>query len=93
VLLVVRPLATGSSDEPLVRVALLLVIVAGFQAMQRERILPGIAILLGAPVLIALYAAATLPALPAPVIDSLLPLSFFVFFTSSSPGPCSPATR
>jgi hypothetical protein len=56
------------------------VIISGLLAMQHERLLLGIAILLGAPVLIARLAAALLPSDTSPLVAVLIPISFFAFF-------------
>ena len=56
-LLAVEPLAEpGSSFQPVLGVALSLVIISGILAMRRERFLLLVAILLGVPVLIAWWA-------------------------------------
>src|SRR5512141_2335709 len=82
-LLAVEPLAVpGSRLAPLFGIALSLVILAGLLAMQHERLLLGIAILLGAPILITLLAAALLPPDMSPIAGILIPILFFAFFTA-----------
>ncbi len=77
-LLAVEPLAEpGSSFQPVLGVALSLVIISGILAMQHERMLLGIAILLGVPVLIAWWASALIPFTFA---VALIPILFFTFF-------------
>jgi hypothetical protein len=79
--LAVEPLAEQASQfEPLFGIALSLVILAGLAAMQHERVLLGIAILLGAPVLLARWIAALLPTAPESAVAVLIPVLFFAFF-------------
>ena len=77
-LLAVEPLAEpGSSFQPVLGVALSLVIISGILAMRRERFLLLVAILLGVPVLIAWWASALVPFTFA---AALIPILFFTFF-------------
>jgi hypothetical protein len=81
-LLAVVPLTVASADSDLVLgIVLTLVIVSGLLSMQHERVLLGIAILLGAPVLITRWATALAPSVPEHLVTVLIPISFFVFFT------------
>ena len=81
-LLAVEPLAVhGSPFEPLFGIALSLVILSGLISMQYDRVLLGIAVLLGAPVLISRWVGSFLPSVPSPLIQALIPIFFFVFFT------------
>jgi hypothetical protein len=80
-LLAVEPVTVaGSPLEPLFGLAISLVILSGLLAMQHERLLLGIAILLGAPVLIARWVAALLPTSPDSAVAVLIPVLFFAFF-------------
>lgn len=80
-LLAVEPVTlAGSTHEQIFGAALSVVILAGLLAMQHERLLLGIAILLGAPVLIARLAATLLPSDTSSIVVVLVPISFFAFF-------------
>jgi hypothetical protein len=82
VLLAVVPLTVASPEGDLVLwIAISLVIVSGLLSMRRERFLLGIAILLGVPVLISHWVAFMDPAIPYELLQALIPISFFVFFT------------
>ncbi len=81
-LLAVVPLTVALADVDLfLGVTLTLVVLAGLVSMRHDRILLGIAILLGAPVLITRWVAALAPTAPSHLVTALVPISFFVFFT------------
>lgn len=81
-LLAIAPLTVALADSNLFfGIALSLVILSGLLSMQRERILLGIALLLGVPILISRWVSLLLPTIPYNLIQVLIPILFFVFFT------------
>jgi hypothetical protein len=80
--LVIVPLTIPSGGfSPLPGIMLSLVVLAGLLSVRRERLLLGVALLLGVPILLSRWAGLALPSVPYSLVQVLIPISFFVFFT------------
>lgn len=61
--------------------ALSLVLLSGLLSVRRERLVLGIALLLGIPILIARWVDLLIPSASGTIVQALVPISFFIFFT------------
>jgi hypothetical protein len=76
------PLTVASADFDRVSgLALSLVILSGLLSVRRERLILGIALLLGIPIMVTRLVGSLYPSVPYPFVEALVPISFFVFFT------------